>query len=445
MIDNGADALEHALELHAMPGSLPLLRRRPLPDAVLLLIRIAAGDRQAIQTATVRTSATTRALTDAAVNYLRQVLFDTHADHYRLLGVRAEDGEDAFREHYRWLMRWLHPDRDPDHLGESEAQRVNRAWHVLRSGERRLAYDRQLALQAERPSQPSAQPSTYRHAAARTQPQPLLSPRTVHHLPVLVLGGMALLAGGSLAGWHWLEQISDTNVAISQGHRPDARSLARSPVAAVAATIAARRVAYASHAVDASAMIARQADPQPDARMQTTSPAARITSDESRPAAQMSDASAIVEPSIVPRTQTIAAMPDRAEDSAERTVDDRSDATRDYEALADQFVAAYAQGDIDRMMGLFAPDAADDHGGVATIAGEYERLFRLTRSRRLRLGPFAWTPQGDGFIGTGSFDARVRRHGHLYARHMHGRIQLEVAPVDDQWKIRRISLQEDQR
>ncbi len=447
MIDNCADALEHALELHARPAALPLLRRRPLPDAVLLLIRIAAGDRQAIQNATARTKVTPRTLTDAAVEYLRQVLFDADADHYRLLGVRSEDGEETFREHYRWLMRWLHPDRDPDHLGESEAQRVNRAWHVLRSSERRLAYDLQRAQYAAWPVLSPVQPSVYRHAqAARPQPQPLFSPQTMRHLPVLVLGGLALLAGGSLAAWHWLDQTGDTNPVAWPGHRSDPRVLAHGPAAPVAQTIASHRVATTvAQITNTAAVIARQDDPSADARMQSTPRATQATSDDSRPPAPTSDASTDAVPTQLPRGDSDTAAPDVEHTAVEHNAEGDSGTDRGYEAVTDAFAVAYAQGDIDRMMDLFAPDAVDDRGGVAVITDEYERLFRSTRSRRMRLGPLIWSPQDDRVIGTGAFDARVRRRGHLYARHLHGRILLEIVPVDDQWKIQRISMQEGRR
>ena len=49
---------------------------------------------------------------------------------------------------------------------------------------------------------------------------------------------------------------------------------------------------------------------------------------------------------------------------------------------------------------MYAQDAVDDRGGVATIANEYERLFRLTRSRRLRMGPLTWNTQDGRIIAT---------------------------------------------
>ncbi len=456
MTGNGADALGHALELHAKPGALALLRRRPLPDAVLLLIRIAAGDRQAIEDAAARTSVSVRKLTDAAVMYLRQVLFDADADHYRLLGVRADASEEALKEHYRWLMRWLHPDRDPDRTGEADAQRVNRAWHVLRSGERRLAYDRQRAQQAAQPVGSATSLSAHRHASASRIPQrPPLSPRTVRHLPVFVLGGLALLAGGSLAGWHWLNQTGEANVATLRSLRTDAHGLTRSPAAQASMMVPSQRIVDATtHAVDASAPIAR-----PDARASESADADPVPPAHAVPWVSMSTGnSTAAAPQRVVRRAT--ALPDPAQDSVDHATADRSeadltnadqasadqaDADRAYTMIPDRLAAAYGQGNLEQLMRLFASDAVDDRGGIATIASEYRSLFRQTRSRRLRMGTLSWRAQDGHAVGTGTFDARVRRRGHPYARHVRGNIVIEAASVDAQWKIERISLRGRQR
>jgi hypothetical protein len=455
MIGSGADALEHALELHARPGALATLRQRPLPDAVLLLIRIAAGDRQAIQDAAIRTSVGTRALTDAAVMYLRQVLFDADADNYRLLGVRADAGEDAFKEHYRWLMRWLHPDRDPDRLGEADAQRVNRAWHVLRSSERRLAYDRQRARQAAPPTQSASVPlARCREPVTRVPPRPLLSPRTVHYLPVIVLGGLALLAGGSLASWRWLDEIGETNVAALRSHRNDTHVVAHVAVAQALMSPPLQAVA--------TAPIAPQEPSHAETGHTAMTPAARTASGHQAVPAHGAQSTSVdasdkpATPQHVERIAATVALPDTARGSAVGVTADHTEADpnqvdtnhadpdRPYAMVPDRLANAYAQGDLVQMMRLFAPDAIDDRGGIATIANEYDRLFRMTRSRRLRLGPLTWRTQDERIVGTGAFDARMRRRGHAYARHLHGRILLEVAPVDDQWKIERISLREGQ-
>src|SRR5690606_8719170 len=113
-------------------------------------------------------------------------------------------------EHYRWLVRWLHPDRNADEWEALYADRVNRAWHNLRQPEKRAAYDRSLAdrgaaVAARAPGAASdpEMPRPVAFAVARGPlPGPderLLSARTTQRLPVIVLGGFGLLAAALLA------------------------------------------------------------------------------------------------------------------------------------------------------------------------------------------------------------------------------------------------------
>ncbi|HXQ18205.1 MAG TPA: DnaJ domain-containing protein [Acidimicrobiales bacterium] len=72
-------------------------------------------------------------------------------DHYELLQVTRTADFEVIRAAYRALAQRYHPD-----LGGSEAQMaaLNDAWAVLRDRQARLAYDRQLAIAADRTAAP---------------------------------------------------------------------------------------------------------------------------------------------------------------------------------------------------------------------------------------------------------------------------------------------------
>jgi hypothetical protein len=196
MTEDGTDALEQALALYATPGRLPMLLKRPLPRAVLLLIRIAGGDSEAIASASARTAESRRVIVDAALLYIQQILFHDGADSYRLLGVRADAGNDTIKEHYRWLMHWLHPDRQPERWEVVYSERVNRAWNSLNSEQRRDDYDTRMRslVDAEDIDSRVGRQRRMRRVPDVLVPQPVLSPRTVQRLPLLVLGGFALIS-----------------------------------------------------------------------------------------------------------------------------------------------------------------------------------------------------------------------------------------------------------
>ncbi len=135
-------ALMQALELAETPALVGMFRRQKLPDDILLLIRIAAGNEEAVADAAARTGRSGESLREASVLYLQQILFQPEADPYRVLGASAATPQDQLHQHMRWLMKWLHPDRDRDDWESAFAERVSGAWEALKTAERRASYDR---------------------------------------------------------------------------------------------------------------------------------------------------------------------------------------------------------------------------------------------------------------------------------------------------------------
>jgi hypothetical protein len=167
-------ALEMAIALRRAPYYAASVRARPLPDDVLLVIRIAAGDAAAVQAAAGANSEPPARLREAAALYLQQALFCTGADSYRVLGVHAAAPQALIKAHRRWLARWLHPDRDGDDWQTAYMKRVNHAWQDLRTVERRHAYDAARANDATalRPADLPIDP----HAPAPDRPGPRALP-----------------------------------------------------------------------------------------------------------------------------------------------------------------------------------------------------------------------------------------------------------------------------
>ncbi len=260
MTDDGTDALEQALALHATPGRLPIFLDLPLPGGVLLLIRIAAGDAEAIAGALPRSGKSQQLVTEAAVLYIQQILFHEGADSYCLLGVASDADMASVKEHYRWLMRWLHPDRHPDRWEVVYSERVNRAWNSLNSEQRRSDYDAQAKAIA--PVRAGSQ-GVRRHAARRNAKhplaQPLLSPRVVHRMPALVLGGLTIMAAIALATFGLLQRDEhEASSGTQETRRPTADETAAQEAAI------RRQVALEEHEIELSQPV--QPNPQTIAR-----------------------------------------------------------------------------------------------------------------------------------------------------------------------------------
>ena len=63
-------------------------------------------------------------------------------DHYEVLGVERDAGEDEIRKSFRRLARELHPDVNPDPSAEDRFKELAEAYEVLSDSERRETYDR---------------------------------------------------------------------------------------------------------------------------------------------------------------------------------------------------------------------------------------------------------------------------------------------------------------
>jgi hypothetical protein len=128
-------AQSHVIELALDLARMPALARSPavppLPPNILELMRIAAGSPEACQAAAGKTGEPTSVLIEAARFYLQQVLFRADADCYRILGIEPTASRATARDHMRWLMEWLHPDRNNNSWDGVYAERVLKAWREV--------------------------------------------------------------------------------------------------------------------------------------------------------------------------------------------------------------------------------------------------------------------------------------------------------------------------
>lgn len=194
-------ALQEALRLVQSPTGLAELRARPLPEDVTQLFRLVSGDAASMAVAICATHETADVLREAAEFFVQQICFTPGIDSYRVLGIDRQASSERIREHYRLLVRWLHPDRNTDAWQNVYLDRVNLAWRDLRSVEARADYDLYHQPADPSPGEPEIpvatsagpQPSwAHQHALG------ILSARTMRWLPGVVLASLGMLAVGLL-------------------------------------------------------------------------------------------------------------------------------------------------------------------------------------------------------------------------------------------------------
>jgi hypothetical protein len=147
-------ALKLAIDLLHFPARARSLRSASLPDGVLDVIRVAAGDGDAVKRAAETLSRSREMVREAAEFYVEQVLLYPGADSYRVLGAKPDASYEELRRSMALLVRWLHPDGGRHGVRAVFASRVTEAWNDLKTKDRRDAYDRSVRRAASERSRP---------------------------------------------------------------------------------------------------------------------------------------------------------------------------------------------------------------------------------------------------------------------------------------------------
>jgi hypothetical protein len=108
------DAMRAALISYSQPLRLAVNDRSKLPDGILLVIKAAAGDTITVDAIAQALEEDTITLQEAASFYLQQQLTGVKANPFQQLGLSNHASLEDIVLHKRWLLKWLHPDRNPN-------------------------------------------------------------------------------------------------------------------------------------------------------------------------------------------------------------------------------------------------------------------------------------------------------------------------------------------
>lgn len=106
-------AIHIACDLYHRPLMARAVQTGPLPPGMLDVIKIAAGELPNRDGKLLPGALTPEQMRQAAVFFLQQALFQAKGDDFRLLGLGPDARREQVRDHKRWLLKWLHPDRNP--------------------------------------------------------------------------------------------------------------------------------------------------------------------------------------------------------------------------------------------------------------------------------------------------------------------------------------------
>jgi hypothetical protein len=474
-------ALLEALALQRAPrGRRPGPAQR-LPDGTLQLVRLAAGEEEATNVAQRATGETTQHLREAAIFYIQQVFFAPGSNSYRVLGVDPDASDERLREHYRWLARWLHPDRNPDQWEVVFAERVNNAWQDVRTSERRARYQPEVEAADEWSAVVAAPPAHIFQAHEEPAPAPA-KPSDLRWLPsavVAILGSVAIAVvvlfytsqrpeapTSPVAGTEPPElptRLAPPVPAPVSPAPPVASPVAPTPAIAAAPQVVADDVPDAVPEPPAQAAIAPRpaiaAPPPPPSPLAVQAPPPRPVAVQvppppkptSRPVAPAPQVSVAPKPKRSPvaiaAEEAVPAPAPHAAATASPPVDEVVDTareetpkptTRDANRLLGQLSRAYEAGDVQGMRALFATDASGPKGNLDSILSEYRRVFADSSERSLAVRDVNWFMNGETFTIVATFEASVTDAHAGRVRKTRGDLRLDLRRDGDRWQIFRM-------
>jgi hypothetical protein len=470
-------ALLEALALQRAPRS-----RRPgpsqrLPEGTLQLVRLAAGEDEATALAQRATGENPQTLREAAIFYIQQVFFAPGSSSYRVLGAEPDFSDERLREHYRWLARWLHPDRNPDEWEVVFAERVNNAWQDVRTSERRARYQPHTQEADEWSSAVAAPPSHVFQA----HEEPASDPPAHHDLrwvPSAVIATLGSAAIAVIVLFYSSQRPEAPAISVAATESPELPALltAVAPREAAPAPSPATAPSPAGWVTPAAPELGIAAEPEvapgevPDAVRLPIPPPVRVAqAPPARPAVAVQPlpskpaprpvAAAAKEPVVptapkprqppvpVAAAEVVATAPPELVRSVATPapqivdtarVDLAKPTSRDANRLLGQLSRAYEAGDVDGMRALFAADASGPKGNLDSILAEYRRVFADSSERSLAVRDVSWFLNGDTFTIVATFEANVTDARGGRVRKTRGDLRLDLRREGDHWQIFRM-------
>lgn len=431
-------ALEQALASYRKPARAMQLRERELPDGIGFLLRVVAGEAKARAQACDASGESESVVLEAVVLFIQQVMLFPGSDSYRVLGVGADAEDRLIKEHYRLLVRWLHPDRNDNAWEALYAERVNRAWQDLRTPERReLLAARSPADTTPLHVAPLASPS--RLSVVTANEGFVLSANTTRRLPTLILGSLAIGAALVLLMQYHLMQSDGPETTLSSTREPRAKPalVAATPARVVASPILTpspvqeplRPTLPAVPELALAYVVAEGTpDPAPSSAVvqpsQVSAPLRRIIVPAQAPAA--ASAASVIE--VV--ASTAEPVPQPAPVARVQLIDEAS-----AQALMLRFRSAFASGNIAQMRTLLASEPLAVRGEREQILSNYDQLFASSVSRWIRIENASWLTQDDTAILIASYQAWVVPKGASTSRRSTGDIRFDLREQGGELRI----------
>lgn len=183
--------------------------------------------------------------------------------------------------------------------------------------------------------------------------------------------------------------------------------------------------------------VTRDAQPAPTAETRPSPPRAATPPPAAKP--ESSSAAEVPTMSDRPANTSVAAAATPAPPSPPPRPASARLSREELTTLLQRFVSVYEAGDIEQFMALLADNVqTNDRITRQAVREDYDRLFRTTDLRQMRVDSMNWDVEGEQAHGWGEFEVEVRRQGDASVYHYEGSLTLLVRKADGRPRIERL-------
>jgi hypothetical protein len=134
MNDPRLKAIDVAIAVYRQPNQFVIPKPGHFPDKMLDVIKSAAGDEDTITSLSLHLDMPSDTVSQVCKFYLQKLLTAGGNDPFRMLALDRDATAAEVKEHKRWLLKWLHPDRNPSKWESALFLMIGKAAQQLENG-----------------------------------------------------------------------------------------------------------------------------------------------------------------------------------------------------------------------------------------------------------------------------------------------------------------------
>lgn len=416
-------AMEQVFILQNNPDAIYDMRQAPLPEGISTLMRLASSSGDLLndvsQTLAIEADVLHRYISD----YLVAMCFYANAQPERILGLNNAKNIPLAKEHHRLLLKWLHPDKNPDF--KIYAEQVNQAWAWLK-------------IQDSQQSKPV----THAVKVPEVTKVPI---RTTHHIPIrnsrfpLFLMVLSAIAAVLLLVSYWPDNsVYVSGASVAENVKQENAS---SPETTQYNQSLSKRYKQPT-------ILPLPPPPNVDVAYEELSlkqmakpvlkPKQSIAGNEAKRTAEQ--ALSTQQPKELAKLATTQPNTLLELGTTNTVIQVKTESNiKQAGQVLNAFASTYQNGNLEQFMALFTANARNNRGDRSAIEQDYRHLFNESEQRSIQFSDLQW--QDDGLVSLrASYDTKVKWQDKFRSSKQTGHIEFIFIEENGRVRIQQVLL-----